>query len=156
MEFREMRKIDRQMEQAQAEEILRSQDYGILCVHGDGGYPYGIPVNYGCADDKIYIHCTNGHSHKTDAIRRCNKVCLTVVSRSRILEEVYSTQYTSVIVFGTAKLLSEEAEKRNAMHKLMAVLAPSTEHAAIDSCGHMKDMLVIEITPEHITGKRNR
>ncbi len=156
MEFRKMRKNDRQMERSLAEEVLRSQEYGVLCVHGDGGYPYGVPVNYGYAEGKIYIHSTAGHSHKADSIRQNNKVCFTVVSRHNMIEEVYSTQYTSVVVLGTARLLTGESEKRDAMHKMMAALAPSVEQKAIDSCGHMKDMIVIEITPEHITGKTNR
>ncbi len=156
MEFRRMRKSVRQMEQHQAEEVLRSQDYGVLCVHGDEGYPYGVPVNYGYVDGKIYIHCTSERSHKADAIQQNNKVCFTVISRHNMIEAVYSTQYTSVIVFGSARLLTEETEKRQAIHNMMAALAPSMEQEAIDSCSLMKDVIVIEITPDHITGKTNR
>ncbi len=156
MEFRQMRKNERKMTPEQTEEVLRSQVYGVLCVQGDNGYPYGVPVNYGYQGGKIYIHSVSENSHKIDGIRRSSKVTMTVVSRHELLPEVYSSRYTSVIVFGTAKLLTGEAEKREAASKMMASLAPAAAQEAIHSCGYMKNVVMIEITPEHVTGKTNR
>ena len=84
--FREMRFSKRQLPTEQAEEILKSQTYGVLSVTGDDGYPYGVPLNYGYIDGKFYIHSTSADSHKLDGIRRNPKVCLTVVSKHDLIE----------------------------------------------------------------------
>lgn len=42
-----MRRKERLMTDEAALEIINSCDYGVLCIHDDSGYPYGVPVNYG-------------------------------------------------------------------------------------------------------------
>ena len=154
--FREMRFTKRQISAEKAEKILKSQTYGILSVSGDEGYPYGVPLNYGYTDGKFYIHCTSQESHKLDGIRRNPKVCLTVVSKHNLLKKELTTDFVSVIVFGTARILTDTSEKAAAMDKMMTGLAPVYVNAARTHCSGPDCYVMIEITPEHITGKAAR
>ena len=51
MNFREMRRKDRQVFDNLVTEILESGEYGVLSVFGENGYPYGVPVNYVYMDE---------------------------------------------------------------------------------------------------------
>ncbi len=153
--FTEMRRKDRQLTNEEAFAILQKCNYGILSVLGEHGYPYGVPINYAYADGKIYFHSTSQESHKLDAIRENNKVCFTAVSEHDIVLDELSTNYESVIVFGTARILDEPSDRVQAMANMMSVLGRGTEYANSYHCG-ATNYVMVEIAPEHITGKARR
>ena len=103
---REMRRKERRMTDEQMLELIKSADYGILSVLCEEGFPYGVPVNYGYADGKFYIHHTIAESLLNDCLQSSEKVCFTIVSRHDMDKEIFSTHYDSVIVFGNARILS--------------------------------------------------
>lgn len=155
--FREMRMKRRELTLEEAKEVIKLGKDGVLSVHGDDGYPYGVPINYGYVDGKIYIHSRNNESHKIDAIINNPKVCLTVVTKHDLVEEEYTTKFRSAIVFGTARIITETDEKVEAMGKMMEGLAPEYIEGAKERARGALDVLaMIEITPEHITGKESR
>lgn len=155
--FRETRRKDRVLPAEEAERLLREQDHGILCVSGDDGYPYGVPVNYGYTGGKIYIHSTAQDSHKLDGIRRNDKVSFTVVGQHDVIAEELSSNYSSVIVFGRARIIADGPELPTALMRMMSALAPGMADAAMEHCRHSIDaMVMLEITPEHITGKARK
>ncbi len=155
--FREMRRKDRAMPAEEAERLLAEGDWGVLAVSGDDGYPYGVPVNYGYTGGRIYVHSTSCESHKLDGIRRNDKVSFTVVEGHDVLKEEFSTAFSSVVVFGRARIITEGPLLREAMRRMMEGLAPDMTEAAEEHCAHsMGSMAMIEITPEHITGKARR
>lgn len=155
--FREMRRKDRQISSEEALQIIRAQKLGVLSVNGDEGYPYGVPVNYGYFDGKLYIHSTSGESHKIDAIHRETKVCLTIIAEHSLRAEEYTTGYRSVIVFGKARLITDAAEKVEAMCRMMDGIAPELTEKAREHCrGKEHTYTMIEIIPEHITGKARK
>lgn len=152
--FREMRRNDRQMSDEAAIAVIQSQNFCVLSVNGDDGYPYGVPVNYGYTDGKFYIHSTSKESHKLEAIRQNEKVCLTIVARHELEAAKYTTNYSSVIVFGNARLITEAAEKTETMYKMMQSLAPEMADKAKEHCkGTEHTYTMIEVVPAHITGK---
>ena len=154
--FREMRRKDRQMTEEQAIEIIKTQKWGVLSVCGDEGYPYGVPMNYGYADGKLYMHSTSAESHKVDAIRRNEKVCLTIVEEEELDVAEYTSHYKSVIIFGKARILDDVVEKVSAMDKMMRGLVPAHVGNVMEHCGSVpSDFIMIEIVPEHISGKGN-
>ncbi len=153
--FREMRRKDRQLTAIASEEILSRCDYGVLSLIGENGYPYGVPVNYAYADGKLYFHSTSRESHKLDAIRTNDKVSFTVVANHEIILDALSTNYESVIVFGKARILDDATEMAAAMRNLMGVLGHGTKYATAYTCGD-SSYVMVEITPEHISGKARR
>ncbi len=153
--FRKMRRSEREIGTDKAIEILCKCDYGVLSVIGDSGYPYGVPINYAYVDGKLYFHSTSEESHKLDAIRQNSKVCFTVVAKHDIVLDELSTNYQSVVVFGRARIIDEPCERAAAMGKMMSVLGRGTKYAAEHGCGATAYVMV-EITPEHISGKARR
>ena len=53
--FRELRRKNQQLSETEARSILKNGTHGVLSVQGDGGYPYGVPMNYVYGDDAIYF-----------------------------------------------------------------------------------------------------
>lgn len=157
MVFRKMRRAEKATDIAKAEELLRSQDFGILSVNGDDGYPYGVPVNYVYDSGKIYFHSTSADSHKIDAIRKNEKVSFSIVTEHDLVPEKLDTMYTSVIVFGRARVLNSVEETKEALRLLLAGLSPSlvgnTEKIYHGSEGKF---IMVEISVEHISGKIGR
>ncbi len=153
--FREMRRHDRQLQMEEADAILKRETHGVLSVIGENGYPYGVPLNYACVDGRLYFHSTSQESHKLDAIRQHNRVCFTVVAKHEVVLEELSTSYESVIVFGTARILDKPDEKTEAMERMMSVLGRGTKYAKEYTCGDHAYVMV-EITPEHISGKARK
>ncbi len=90
---------------------------GTLAVLGDDDYPYAVPINYFYEDNKIYFHGAKA-GHKIDAIKKHNKVSFCVVAQDDIITEKFTTYFKSVIAFGTARIIEDDAEKRNAIEKI--------------------------------------
>ncbi len=145
------------MSDADAHAMLASQDWGVLSVVGNDGIPYGVPVNYGFLDGKIYIHHTNAADSLLSTLLTQNtNVCFTVVGRHEVDEPILSTHYDSVIVFGTAAVVTNEAEKVDAMMKMMTSLAPSMLPNIPSHCQTSRNYLMIVISPSSITGKQRK
>jgi len=105
-----MRRFERQMDEKQALELLLQGEYGILSTVDDSYQPYGIPLSYILIDSCIYFHCAI-EGHKLQNIAENSKVCFTVVGRTQVLPEAFSTVYESVIAFGEVSRLEDEEEK---------------------------------------------
>lgn len=151
--FRDIRRRDRALTAADAEEILSRGTDGVLACAGDDGYPYAVPLNYVWQGGKLYFHCA-AVGHKLDAIRRSDKVSFCVVDKREVLAREYSTAYRSAIVFGRARIVTEEAEL---VPLLDAIAARFTEDDAEKRMAYIRRFLhhvaVVELTPEHISAK---
>ena len=94
-----MRRIERQMNDMEALELLNKGEYGILSTCGEDNHPYGVPLSYVVIDKNIYIHGA-GVGTKLDNISVNDKVSFTVVGKTKVLQEQFSTEYESAIAFG--------------------------------------------------------
>lgn len=150
--FREMRRQRQMLPPEKSVAILEKMTSGVLALHGDDGYPYAVPVSYVYAKGRIYFHSAT-QGHKIDAIARDRKVSFCVVERDEIVPPKFTTYFRSVIVFGKARLLTDEKEKRAALLLLAAKYSPGEPglQAEIDKGFNRLDM--VEIAVEHITGK---
>ena len=109
-------------------------------------------MSYVYADGKIYFHSAV-QGHKMDAIRQHPEVSFCVVEQDRIVPAEFTTYFRSVIVFGKARILTDEVEKRAALLRL-AEKYSSGESGMQDVIDKGFDHLVmVEITIEHMTGK---
>ena len=113
-----MRRIERQMEDKQALELLRQAEYGILATADRNHQPYGIPLNYIVIDNYIYFHCAI-EGHKLQNIAENGKGCFTVVGSTHLIPEKFSTEYESVIAFGEVKIVEEDEEKIMALREFV-------------------------------------
>jgi hypothetical protein len=154
--FRKMRRKDRQLGNEQAIEILQQGEYGVLSTLGENGYPYGLPLNYIVLDEDIYFHCAM-EGQKIDNILYNEKVSLCVVEKSEIKPKEFSTDYSSVIVFGRAMEAGEE-ERQKALQEFVNKYSPAYLKEGKDYIEKMKENTrIMKIEVVHMTGKaRNR
>ena len=154
--MRQMRHIECMMTRGEAEDRLSRENWGVLCVHGDEGYPYGVPMNSAWVNGAVLLHCTSMSSHRLDAIKRDSRVCFTVVPVHELDRETWSTGYASVIVFGKAEIICDPEERLFAMRAFMRRLSPEKEEEAVGICDPVKaELVMIRIVPDHITGKKS-
>lgn len=152
--FREMRRNKQLLSPEKTEEIFRRASSGVLAVSGDDGYPYAVPVSFVYADGKIYIHCAKT-GHKLDGILRSSKVSFCVIDRDEIVPSAYTTYFRSAIAFGQARIMTEEAEIREAVHLLAVKYSPleTEESRQKEIDGAFNRLCMVEISVEHMTGK---
>lgn len=151
--FREMRRKKQALGIEECAAVLRRGSSGVLAVLGDGGYPYAVPLSYVYDGKKIYFHCAKT-GHKLDAIRRESKVSFCVIDLDQVLPEKYTTCYRSVIAFGRARILENEAEKRLALEKLAAKYSPEQAEGRRSEIEKELDAVCMaEIQIENLTGK---
>ena len=152
MSFREMRRKDRQVYDDLINEILGKGEYGVISLTGENGYPYGVPVNYAYHNDGIYIHCAK-IGHKLDAIKKDSRASFCVVIDTEIIPADFTTNYKSVIAFGTAKEI-EGDEKKMALMLLIKKYSPAFLEKGRDYVNkEATGTVIIKISIEHIAGK---
>lgn len=111
MKAYDIRRSDRAQSESTAVEILKKGSYGVLSTVGADGYPYGVPVNYVYDDGKIYFHCAKNEGHKQENMRFSGKVSFTVVTKSDVISEKFTTGYESAVAFGIASKLLQTKKK---------------------------------------------
>lgn len=153
--FREMRRKRQRLTEAECAEILKRNTSGVLAVCGDGGYPYAVPLSYVYDGGALYFHCAKT-GHKLDAIKACEKISFCVVDQDHVVPEKYTTHFRSVIVFGRAKILEQEAEIRSAIEQLAIKYHPKDSKANRDSAieQEFQALCMVKIEIDHMTGKQ--
>ena len=153
--YHQMRKSERELSKEEAMEILLQGEYGILSTTGENGIPYGVPVSYAVKGKKIYFHCAKGVGHKVENMYYQEQVCFTVVGKTKILPEKFSTCYESVIVFGRAReiFLGKEIALMALIEKYSPDYLEKGKRYIEKDAGKTG---VYEITIEKISGKARR
>ena len=152
--MRQMRRFKQALTPEECAAVLDRGTSGVLAVIGDGGCPYAVPLSYVRLDGKLYFHFAMA-GHKLDAIRADSRVSFCVIDQDKIVPEKYTSYFRSVIVFGTARVVGDPVEKRRSIDALCAKYRPGFEaERAAEIDGSWDHFLMVELTPEHITGKQ--
>ena len=105
--FRELQRKNKELSRQECESILVKEKRGVLSVIGDGGYPYGMPMNHYYADDgNIYFHCGK-QGHRIDALKSCDKVSFCVYDKGTKASDDWVLTIKSVIVFGNIEIIND-------------------------------------------------
>ncbi|MBM6775175.1 pyridoxamine 5'-phosphate oxidase family protein [Olsenella profusa] len=152
--FREMRRRNQQLSAEECAEILMRATCGVLAVDGDDDYPYAVPLSYVFDGEKLYFHCARS-GHKLDALRRNPRASLCVVDQDQVMPEEFTTYFRSVIVFGTVRELTDDVERRAVAELLGRRFWPEATEEALgrEVASAQGRLCVLEMTPEHVTGK---
>lgn len=152
--FRKMLRIKQQIPESECIELLKNEVRGVLSVLGDDDYPYGMPINhYYCEEDeKIYFH-SGQKGHRTDSMRRHDKVSFCVYDSGFRKEGQWSLNIRSVIVFGRIEFVEDQEKVYSICRKLC--------HKFTDDEAYIEDeirtagprTLMFALVPEHISGK---
>ena len=121
--FRTMRRFKQQISEEECIRILQEEKRGILSMHGEDGYPYGIPMNhwYNPEDGKLYFHGAKT-GHKIDAITKDNRVSYCVHDAGYRKEGEWALNISSVVVFGRISLVTDEKKVRMEAPEIFRVL----------------------------------
>ena len=151
--FREMRRKKQLLSQAETIEMLRTCTSGVLAVAGDEGYPYAVPLSFAYQDGKLFFHMAKD-GHKLDGIARNDKVSFCVIQQDQVMAQTFTTHYRSAIVFGRARILTEDSEKRHALECLAQKYSPDfPEQAQAEIEMDWNRVLAVELAIEHMSGK---
>lgn len=145
-----------QLTEEEINQLLKEETVGHLATVSADGIPYVIPVHFVHNNQKIYIHGLI-RGQKLDNIAANANVCFeTDRFETFIMPEDDSpcdvnTQYKSVIITGTAKVIDDEKIKVDALNKIVEKYTPLL--AGIDFGNSIKATAVIEISVVECTGK---
>jgi nitroimidazol reductase NimA-like FMN-containing flavoprotein (pyridoxamine 5'-phosphate oxidase superfamily) len=150
--FRQMRRFKQQLPQEECEQILLAERRGVLAVHGEDGYPYGVPMDYLYEPGRIYFHGAK-EGHKLDAIKADNRVSFTVVDQGVQVEGKQGPDVRSVIVFGHVALMETTSEALEIARRLGEKYDP-VDFVADELVRTEKRLQMLELVVDHMTGKR--
>ena len=151
--FRKMRRFKQELSKQECFEILQKEKRAVLAVYGEEGYPYALPINFyfDAESEKIYFHSAK-EGHKADAIKANPKVCLTVYEQGTQKED-WSYYVRSVILFGKASLVEEEATRYVKAKAFGVKYYPSEEEVVEELSKDFARMALYEVSIDHISGK---
>ncbi|MFX1474902.1 MAG: pyridoxamine 5'-phosphate oxidase family protein [Promethearchaeota archaeon] len=143
----------KEMTPAEIDQFLTCARTGRLGIIYKGD-PYIIPVGFAYTDGKIAIHaCSAGQ--KMNALQSNPKVCFEV-------DESLSdgSMYKSVLIYGKAEILKDNAEKIPYLQALInkyrvpEAFADYINKPPRNPQQEMKDVRIVLITPEKITSRQ--
>jgi nitroimidazol reductase NimA-like FMN-containing flavoprotein (pyridoxamine 5'-phosphate oxidase superfamily) len=143
-------------DKAQIHAIL---DEGVVCHLGFAvdGQPYVIPTGYARSGDRLYIHGSPA-SRMLNALAQGVDVCVTVtlldglvLARSAFH---HSMNYRSVVVLGKARLVTDPAEKMEALHCFTNHIVPGRWEEVRQPNEHeLKSTLVLALALDEVSAK---
>ena len=111
--------------------FLQRAPYGVLATTlQDQPFIHGILFAYDSQRQTIYLHSAN-EGRTIDNVRLNPKVCFTVAEMGRLLPQPrargFSVEYSSVVVYGVARIVDEPEEMLRGLSLLMAKYAPQLQ-----------------------------
>lgn len=153
--MRKMTNESKQLTSEEAGQILAQGEIGVLATVDREGQPYGVPLNYVYREGAIYFHGAL-EGHKLDNIRENDRVSFTVIGKAVVIPKQFTTHYESVILFGTAKVVTDEAEKIKAMSQVVSKYSPEFLERGIQMAERsLSQFHIVRLDISHMTGKRN-
>ena len=144
--------------ESEARRFLAERSEGYLATCDAAGQPYLTPLNYVCHDGKVYFHCKLS-GRKLENIAANPRVCFGV---SETAKNTFSgekpcacaTRYTSVLIFGSARIVTDNAEKVKLLNVLVQKFAAGQPYRPVDEDA-AATCAVVEVSIAEISGKMN-
>ena len=152
--FREIQRKNKVIPMEECVALLESETRGVLSVIGDDDYPYGMPMNhfYNSEDGKIYFHCGKS-GHRLDSLKNHNKVSFCVYDKGYKKDGDWALNVKSVIVFGKIELIDNIDMISDISMRLSHKFTQDDEYIKSEIEKYAHETLLLQLTPEHITGK---
>lgn len=158
-----MRRRDRTMDDHWIRSFLSEAPFGVLAAVADGR-PLATPRTFVFdeAAHAVYVHgAVEGQTPRTIEANGC--VCFVASEMGRLLPAKdaaeFSTEFASVVVNGRAIIVSDPAEAREALQKLLDKyfphLRPGKDYNRISEA-NLEHTTVYRIEIEHWSGKQNK
>ena len=157
-----MRKESREMPAEWALEVMENAPFVTVSMTDSDGMPYAVPLSLAKKDDSIfYFHCAL-EGRKLDILAKNPNVCLTAVGKCKPTvgpkDGSFTLEFKSAIAFGKAELVSDTAEKIEAMRLICERYLPQHIDAFdVSIARSLARTAVVRITlSEPPTGKRKQ
>ena len=152
--FRDMMRKKQQITNEECIRILKEELRGVLCVQGDGGYPYGLPINHYYSEDDGCLYFHSGKvGHKIDAIRRNDKASFCVYDQGFRKEGSWALNIRSVIVFGRIEIIDDRETIYDISRKLSRKFTQDEAYIDAEIARSGLGTFMFRLAPEHMTGK---
>ncbi len=152
--FRKLARKNKQLSEEECLQILTTEKRGVLSVVGDGGYPYGMPMNhyYHEEDGAIYFHCGKS-GHRLDALKACDKVSFCVYNSGEQKDGAWALTIKSVIVFGTVTVIDDRNTIEAIAYRLSRKFTDDEEYICREIERFAAGTLLLRLDVEHLCGK---
>ena len=152
--FRELTRKKQQLSEEECIRLLKTQKRGVLSVVGDGGYPYGMPMNhlYNEEDGKLYFHCGRT-GHRMDAIRANDRASFCLLDEGTRTPGEWALNLRSVIVFGRIEIVEDPALTVEITTRLSRKFTEDEAYIQAEIEGNLHRTVLLALTPEHLCGK---
>ena len=157
--MREMRRKDRQLDNADALEILKNGEYGVLATVTERGNPYGVPMSYAFDAEShvIYMPCSAEGGQKIDNLRLHPEVCFTIIRQTELMPEKFATRYWSANVFGSVAIIENGPEKQKGIEAILRKYSPDHIEKGLKYIeGAIRKIYVLQLDIREITGKARK
>ena len=151
--FREMRSKANMLTNEEVENILKTSPNGTLALYGENGYPYSVPVNFVYSDGKIYFHGA-AEGYKLDCMKKDPHVSFSVIGKDDIAKENFTTLFSSVIAFGTVRVIDTMEEKFPVLEGMVGKYSPEFMESGKELISKGCGSVAYELTIDHMTGKK--
>lgn len=153
--FREMMRRQQALSREECVEVLKDSLRGVLSVTGDGGYPYGMPMNHWYCEEDGHIYFHGGkRGHKIDAIARDDRASFCVLDEGFRREGEWALNFRSVIVFGRLRPVEDHGRAMEISRRLSYKFTRDEQYIEEEIRRSGPHTLCLELVPEHMTGKR--
>lgn len=112
-----MRRSEREQGTEFIHRVMDSCEYMVLSMTGADGLPYCVPLTPVRSGEEVYFHCAP-EGEKIEALRANPKVAMAFVGEAEAVPRKFTARYASVLARGTAREVTEEAERMEAMRLL--------------------------------------
>lgn len=149
-----IRRADRAVSESEAKTIVQQGEYGVLSTASADGQPYGVPLNYCYVNDAVYFHCA-AEGHKIENLVANDKVSFTVVGKTEVQPDKFTSKYSSAIVFGKATEIFG-AEKQKALIEVLKKYSPGHMESGMKTIEQYENKVrIYKISIVALTGKAN-
>ena len=151
-----MRRADKKIkDNRQIDEIIQKANCCRIALV-DGIYPYIVPVNFAASNNHLYFHSAK-EGRKIDILRKNNSICFEMDIEGEIVNGQkacsWGMKYVSVIGFGQAFFIEDNAGKKKALDLLMEKYAGKSGFSYADE--ELDKIIVIDVKIDTVSGKQS-
>ena len=154
MKFRELVRKKKQLPPEDCAALLKEQKRGVLSVLGDGGYPYGTPMDHYYSEEEgvLYFHCGRV-GHRLDALRLNDKASYCCLGEPEEIEGSWAKRIRSVIVFGRVEIIDDYDRMVDITTKLCHKFTDDEAYIRREIEQSGRGTLLLALHIEHMCGK---
>lgn len=134
--------------------LLESEICRIAMI--DGTEPYMVPLNYGYADNTIYIHSASA-GRKIEVLSRNSRVCFEIENAAEIMKKdepcKWTTKYRSVIGYGNMEIVTDTELKKKGLDIIMQKYGYQGQGGYKDEL--LNRVILLQLKIDKITGKQS-